>query len=176
MAGRRIKKTVDYDGSTMLEDVRQELFCKIYSTNTLPKYWGNGQNSYEFAYGHTKRIEVLENLATLPPQKRKRKTLASIATEIRNIRFMCAAAAARLLVADSIKARCGWLLDQLGAYNIVDRELLYTIQQRRNLEAKVSAITHHDKREQRIREKVDIQHEFVPIKGFDYVKPDSKTN
>lgn len=171
---RRKKGEADYDGSTMLEDVKHELFCKIYSTNSLPRFWGNGVNSYEYAFGHTKRIEDLQHLATLPSSKRKGKTLSSIEKEIRNIRATCASSAARLLVSDNIKARCGWLLDQLGAYNIVDRELLYTIQQRRNLEAKVSAITHHDKREQRIREKVDIQHTFEPIKGFDYVKPETK--
>lgn len=172
--GKRLNKSKDYDGSTMLENTKHELFCKIYSTNTLPKFWGNGQNSYEFAFGHTKRIETLEHLATLPPQKRKRKTLASIATEIRNIRAVCAASAARLLISENIKARCNWLLDQLGAYNIVDRELLYTIQQRKNLEAKVSAITHHDKREQRIRDKVDIQHTFEPIKVINITAPSQK--
>lgn len=173
---KRKKLPPDYDGSTPLEDVKHELFCKIYSTNSLPRFWGNGQNSYEFAFGHTKRIEALEHLETLPPAKRKRRSLQSIATNIRNIRKMCATGATRLLIKEDIRARCGWLLDQLGAYNIVDRELLYTIQQRRNLEAKVSAITHHDKREQRVREKVDVQHIFEPIKGFDYVKPTTKTN
>ena len=69
------------------------------------------------------------------------------------------------------------MLDQLAAHHIVDRELLYVIHQRRDLQSKVQAIRHHDQREARIREKLDLTHTFEPILGIDFVgmvKPKTK--
>ena len=150
------------------------MFCTIYSTNTLPNFWSNGQNSYEFAYGHTDRIHKIDELIAGPAKNRNGKSLAKLAQEIKNIKHMCSAAAARLLVRDDIKKRCGYLLDQLAAHTIVDRELLWVIQQRKNVDAKVAAITHHDKREARIREKIDLKHEFEPVKVVKVMAPAKK--
>lgn len=62
-------------------------------------------------------------------------------------------------------------MDQLASHTIVDRELLYTIQQRDDLDVKMRAIEHHDKRVGRIREKIDIKHNFEPIDTIQYVDP-----
>ncbi len=170
---RRRKQPADYDGKIPLEDPKQDLFCSIYTTNTLPNFWGNGQNSYEFAYGHSERIRALDELIA-DPKKRKKQTLKSLEKQIKNIKHVCAVSAAQLLIRPDIKKRCDFLLDSLAAHNIVDRELLYVIQQRKNLEAKVSAIQHHDKREARIREKIDMDVHFDPIKAIRILSPAKK--
>lgn len=186
MATKPPKVKPEYDGKTPLMDAQQELFCILFTTNTLPNFWGNGQNSYAFAYGHDKRIEDIDEeilsikeLMTGKKSKRKGKSLASLAREIeekglqkRRILKVCRSAAPRLLSSVSVKVRCGYLLDQLTSFSIVDRELVYVIQQRDNLDVKMRGIEHHDKRQQRIREKVDIKHEFEPISGFTYVTPE----
>jgi hypothetical protein len=178
----------DYDGSTPLRDPQQELFCIIFSSNTLPKYWGNGQNSYAFAYGHSEKIDkieeevdALQELIGLPKKQRKGKSIAELERAINSKRFKiqsiyraCAASAARLLVRGNIKIRCGALLDKLATHVIVDRELTWLIQQRDNVDIKLGAIAHHDKREQRIREKIDMSHDFAPIDGINYVRPVKK--
>lgn len=176
----------NYDGKTPMPDPRQELFCVLFTTNTLPNFWAHGQNSYSFAYGHDTRIEAIQieidglvRLSTVSKSKRKGKSIAQIGREIQekesnieSIRRGCRASAPRLLADASIKIRCGHLLDQLAVHMIVDRELVYLIQQRQDLTVKVRAIEHHDKREQRVRDKVDLKHEFTPIEGFNYVVPE----
>ena len=167
----------DYDGKTPLEDPRQELFCELFTTNTLPFYWGNGQNCYLSAYGHNKRLEKIEDLLTAPKKERGRKTIHELERAKFNILNICRSSASTLLTKPNIKARCGALLDQLAAHHIVDRELLYVIHQRRDLQSKVQAIRHHDQREARIREKLDLTHTFEPILGIDFVgmvKPKTK--
>lgn len=169
-----------YDGSSCLEDSKQELFCTIFTTNTLPHYWGNAQNSYEFSYGHTDRIEKIEDeiealheLTVAPKKKRKGKSLAGIDREIKqkhreisNIRRACRASSSRLLTNANIKKRNEWLLNQLSKDVIVDGELSYLIQQRDNFHVKMSAIEHYNKKEMRIRERLDIKHHFDPVKSI----------
>lgn len=175
----------EYNGKTPLPDPKQEFFCVLFTTNTLPGFWGNGQNSYEFAYGHNERIEKIEDeidalmrLIVGPKSKRKGKSMAQLKREIdekklqiAKIHKVCRASAPRLLAQVSIKLRCGHLLDNLATHTIVDRELVYVIQQRENMDVKMRAIEHHDKREQRIRDKVDLVHQFETIESFTYVKP-----
>lgn len=160
---RREKK--EYDGSKPLPDSKQELFCELFTTNTLPAFWSHGQNCYAFAYNHYKRIDQLNEMMIGPAKARtgKFKTAAACLKEVKRIENVCKSSAARLLTRVDIKARCGVLLDNLAAHLIVDRELLWTIQQRRNPEAKVAAIKHHDQRVGRIKERLDIKHEFDPI-------------
>lgn len=167
--GRRVKP--EYKGDSPLPDPKQELFCELFTTNTLPFYWGNGQNSYAFAYGHYKRIDALVALIKGPARARKGKSGAACEAEKEKIQRVCASAAARLLVSVSIKLRCDFLMDKLAEHLIVDRELLYTIQQRRDLASKVQAIRHHDQRTERIREKVDIKHVFEPIEVITIAQP-----
>lgn len=170
---RRLPKK-EYDGKTPLPDVKQELFCELFSTNTLPAFWGNGQNCYSFAYGHYKRIDALVALITGPARTHRGKSKPALEAEKKKIERLCAASAARLLVHASIKLRCDHLLDKLAAHSIVDRELLYVIQQRRDLDSKVAAIKHHDQREARIRERIDIKHDFKPIKTITIIAPVEK--
>lgn len=167
--GRRRNQPADYDGKTMLEDVKHELFCQIYTANTLPNYWGNGQNSYMFAFGHTERIDEINRKINGTSKDRKGESKIALARKIESIKNGCRAAAPKLLLMNSIKLRCNYLLDQLTQNSIVDRELAYVIQQRTDLDVKVRAIEHHDKREQRIREKVDLRHEFEPITIIEFV-------
>lgn len=176
----------DYDGTKPLSDPKHELFSVLFTTNTLPHYWGHGQHCYTFAYGFTQKIEKVEDeideLAkklAVPRSKRKGKeTDADIErkikvkhNEIKKMERTCRSCAPRLLASADIKLRCGFLLDTLAINLIVDRELTYLIQQREDNAAKMDAIQHYDKKMQRIREKVDIKHEFEPITGFDYIKP-----
>lgn len=186
MAGRKFPNK-DYDGTKPLPDPRQEMFCIVYTTNTLPNFWANGQNSYEFAYGFTQKIEdIQKNTAELRElmkldKKKRKKPLAQIDREIsanhkeiERLHNVASASASRSLLSESIKKRCGALLDALALHTIVDRELVYLIQQRNDNHVKIEAIKHHDKREKRILDKVEMQHTFEPISGFDYVKPKAK--
>lgn len=174
-----------YDGTSTLDDPRQEMFCVVYTTNTLSRYWGHGQNSYEFAYGYTQKVEDVNDMISgirrlLGGTKKDRagKSIAELEREIEvhrdtitRMERVCRNSASRLLTRVYIKKRVAHLLDQLAAHVIVDRELLYLIQQRDDNDVKIRAIAHHDRREQRIREKVDVKHEFEPIGSIEYVKP-----
>lgn len=165
------KNKEEYDGKISLENPQQELFCILYTTNTLPVFWGNGQNCYAFSYGYDKKIDDIKTLLDGPAKNRKGKSKASLQDQIKKHQRVCASGATTLLINPDVKLRCGHLLDNLATHSIVDRELLYVIQQRKDLDIKVRAIEHHDKREQRIREKVDIKHAFEPIEGINYVVP-----
>lgn len=164
----------EYDGSTPLAEPKQEFFCELFTTNTLPAFWGNGGYAYEFAYGHTERITKLEAGINGTKKMREGKTKVDCEREITQIHATCRSAASRLLTNYNIKLRVGHLLDSLALHTIVDRELIYLIQQREDNAVKMSAIAHHDKRTQRIRERVDIKHKFEPIEGFTYVMPEKK--
>lgn len=172
--GRAIPKAKDYDGKTPLPDARHELFSVLFTTNTLPFYWGHGLNCYAFAYDHYKRIDELHVLAAGPARARKGKfrSVASCEAEIKRIQHTCSSAAARLLISVGIKKRCDFLLDRLGENIIVDRELLFIIQQRRDLQSKAQAIRHYDQRMQRIKEKVEIKHEFDPVEVITIARPE----
>lgn len=174
-----------YDGTQTLDDPRQEMFCVVYTTNTLARYWGHGQNSYEFAYGYTQKIEDVNDIISgirrmmaAPKKERGGKSIAELEREIEihrdtimKMERVCRVSASRLLTRVYIKKRVAHLLDQLAAHTIVDRELLYLIQQRDDNDVKIRAIAHHDRREKRIRDSVDVKHEFEPINGIEYVKP-----
>ncbi len=167
-----------YDGKTPLPDPKQELFCVLYTSNSTPRYFGNGKWSYAFAYGFQEELNKLqENLpvtSMLKGRGKKKKSFSAYSraeAEIKRIENVCASSATRLLINVNVKLRCNYLMDQLAAHTIVDRELLYVIEQRHDLNSKVQAIKHHDQRESRIREKVDIKHEFEPITSVDFVRP-----
>lgn len=172
---RRREKS-EYEGKTPLPDSKQELFCELFTTNTLPIFWSHGQNSYSFAYNHYKRIEELQSLEIGPASARKGKfkTVVACRAEIKRIENVCKSCATKLLTRADIKARCGFLLDTLASHIIVDRELLWTIQQRKHPDAKVAAIKHHDQRTQRIRDRIEIKHEFEPIKVITIKEPNRK--
>lgn len=176
-----------FDAKVPLDDPKQELFCVIFTSNTLPKFWGNGQNSYEFAYGYTDKIDAVEdeirelNKILLLPKKKRKKTIAQIVREvedkneqIRKMHQTCRSASSRLLTNVHIKERNGHFLDTLSVNLIVDRELTYLIQQREDNGAKMNAIEHYNKREQRIREKIEIKHDFEPIKTIRMTTPPKK--
>lgn len=170
----------DYDGKIPLENPKWELFCNIFTTNTLPRFWGNGMNSYMFAFGHDVRIQELNQkieAISVDGKKKNAKNLAKINAlrkQIESIQNGCRSSAPPLLLQPSIKRRCAYLMDQLASHLIVDRELLYIIQQRDDLDVKARAIEHHDRRETRIREKVDIKHEFEPIEVINIAAPAKK--
>lgn len=168
-------KNVDYDGSTPLSDPMQEFFCELFTTNTLPHFWGRAGHCYEFAYGHADKIEKLQEGINGTKKMRGGKSKLECQREIVRIQNICRSSASRLITQPKIKARNGYLLDQLATNIIVDRELVYMIQQRENFDVKMSAIQHHDKRMQRIREKVDFKHEFEPIAGFTFVRAGETT-
>lgn len=163
-------KKGDYDGSTPLSDPMQEFFCELFTTNTLPTFWGRGGACYEFAYGHADKIAKLKEGIDGTKKMRGGKSKVECEREIVRISNICRSSASRLLTQPKIKLRNGFLLDQLATNTIVDRELVYLIQQREDSDVKMQAIQHHDKRMQRIREKVDIKHNFEPILGFNFTR------
>lgn len=164
-----------YDGSVPLDDPKQEFFCELFTTNTLPAFWGIGGKCYEFAYGYTDRIVELERQIAGTKKDRKGKSKVDCQREIDKIDATCRACASRLLTNANVKRRNGHLLDTLATNTIVDRELVYLIQQRQDNEMKFAAIQHHDKRTERIREKIDLKHQFEPINGINYTAPAPKT-
>ncbi len=166
------KKEDTYAGSIPLKDPQQEFFCELFTTNTLPNYWGNGGNCYALAYGHTERINDLKAAINGTKKMRKGKSKAECEREIEKINNTVRSAASRLLTNVKVKARNGFLMDQLAIDTIVDRELVYLIQQRKDFAMKKAAIEHYDKRSERIRERIDIKHEFDPVQGFNYVMPE----
>lgn len=168
---KRNKAEQAFDPSKPLTDAKWELFCQVFTTNTLPMYWGNGQNSFAFAFGHYVKIDAMKALLVGPAISRKGKSKPWLEMEIKRIENVCRSSASQGLTRINIKERCDWLLDRLSEHSIVDRELVWTIQQRRDIPSKVQAIRHHDQREQRIRERIDIKHEFEPIKVITITAP-----
>lgn len=175
---KRKPPVIEYDGKTPLPDPKQELFCVLYTSNSTPKFFGNGKWSYAFAYGYQEGLNKLqENLpiaSTLKGKGKSKKKFSDYSkaeAEIKRIENVCAACATRLLINANVKLRCNYLMDQLAAHTIVDRELLFVIEQRHDLQSKVQAIKHHDQREARIRQKVDLTHDFEPIDTIQYMKP-----
>lgn len=167
-------KKAEYDGSTPLSNPQRELFCELFTTNTLPYYWGHGQNCYSFAFGYDDRIQDIRDLIDGPSKNRKGKSKAKLIKEISKLQRTATSCAHRLLIDADIKLRCGHLMDKLAEHKIVDRELLYIIQQRVDLDVKARAIEHHDKRTARIREKIDLKHEFEPVQVITIRKPVKK--
>lgn len=88
---------------------------------------------------------------------------------------MCRASATRLLIRVNIKARCNFLMDSLFTEEIMDRELVYVIQQRHDLQSKVRAWEMAAKLKQRIQDKLLHKVEFDPISGINFVLPEKKT-
>lgn len=160
-----------YDGSIPLPDVKQELFCTIYTCNTTPRFFGHGQFSYAFAYGHQQRIDDIEALIAGPAKDRKKKSILELESEKKKILAMCGAHGSRLLISEKVRLRCNYLMDKMFTDEIMDRELVYVLQQRRDLPSKMVAWNSAAKLRQRIREKVDVAHTFEPISGINYVKP-----
>lgn len=181
---KRVKKKpqlvlsgMEYDGSTALPNVRQELFCKLYASNTTPRFFGNGKQCYIFAYGHQERYDKLKAAAigadtrTGRGQKRHVSAASKISREMESIDGSCRTEAARILTYPDVLARCNFLMDELCADKIVDRELVYVIQQRHELSSKVQAIIHYDKKKGRIIEKQESLIKFDPITSIEFVMP-----
>lgn len=166
------KPKPDYDGKTPLPDPKQELFCVLYTSNTTPRFFGHGQFSYAFAYDYQKKIDEIDALLVGSAKARGKKTKPMLEMEKKKILNVCGSSATRLLINVRISARCNFLMDSLFTDEIMDRELVYVLQQRRDLPSKMVAWTSAAKLKQRIRDKVDIKHEFAPIEGFNYVKPE----
>lgn len=160
-----------YDGSTPLPDVKQELFCILYTSNSTPAFFGHNQNCYAFAYGHKDRIDEIEALIVGPAKDRKKISVKALEAEKKRKLHMCAAAGTRLLIRDDISKRCNFLMDSLFTEEIMDRELVYVLQQRRDLPSKMTAWGHAAKLKQRIKDKLDINHTFEPIDNITYVTP-----
>lgn len=164
----------EYNGSTPLADPKQEFFCELFTTNTLPAFWGNGGQCYAFAYGFNERINELKAGINGTKKMRGGKSKVDCAREIEKIENTVRSAASRLLTNVNVKLRNGYLLDHLASITITDRELVFMIQQRENFEMKMEAIKHHDKRVGRMKEQMDIKHQFEPITGINFLAPAKK--
>lgn len=167
-----------YDGSTPLPNVREELFCELYTSNTTPSFFGHGQNCYIFAYGYQEKLDKLETEVIGADSRRgrgvKRKKLTELDTkerEIKRIKGLCRTQGSFLLTKPHILARTNHLMDQLINDKIVDRELAFVIQQRYDLSSKTSAIQHFDKKRGRLIEKSESLIKFEPVTAIEFVVP-----
>jgi len=113
---------------------KEELFCQYYATGGSGSF-GNGRKSYSLAFG--KKIET---------EKQKK---------------VCDTLSLRLLGKVGILTRINGLLNKLINDEVVDRELAFTMTQRDNLHAKVSAISEYNKVRGRIITK--IKHKFEGV-------------
>lgn len=170
-----------YDGSTSLPNVRQELFCQLYASNSTPRFFGNGVQCYIFAYAYEEKLGQLKIDLIGAPNTTLKKLKNSIPTKyeaikkkILSIQNTCRAEASRLLTEPNILARCNFLMDQLISDKVVDRELAYVIQQRDDLSSKTSAITHYDKKRGRLIERREDTVKFEPITGVEFIMPTKK--
>lgn len=180
VAPRRVgRKPSDenYDGKTPLPDVKQELFCELY-TASFTTFYGHGQNSYAFAYGFQNRIDDLSikkiGASSNLGRGKNKKAISEHDAILRNIKGMemtCRCNATRLLTKAHILARINFRLDDAAEDKIMDREAMRVVQQMFNLDAKMRAIERFDKIRGRIKDKIEIKHNFEPIEGFNYVKP-----
>lgn len=182
----RVKKStqktlpgLEYDGSTRLPDLKQELFCELYTSNTTPRFFGHGQNCYTFAYGFQDKLDELKvkiiGADTRRGRGKKRKVITAyelVEREIQKIEAVCRSSGARLLTYVNISARCNFLMDKLIDNKIVDRELAFVIQQRNDLSSKTQAIVHYDKKKGRFVEQSETTIKFEPITGIEFVLPE----
>lgn len=156
---------MEYNGSTMLPDVKQELFCQLYTSNSTPRFFGHGKNSYAFAYGYIDRLNELERLLI------GADTHHVLQREKIGIEGTCKTNGARLLTNANILARCNHLMDKLIEDRVVDRELAFIIQQRHDLSSKTQAIVHYDKKKGRLVEKQESLIKFDPITAVEFILP-----
>ncbi len=161
-----------YDGKTPLPDPKQELFCVLYTSNTTPRFFGHGQFCYAYAYDYQKKIDEIEALLVGGAKDRKKKSKLDLEAEKKRLLATCASSGARLLISDKIKLRCNYLMDSLFTEEIMDRELVYVLQQRRDLQSKVRAWELGAKLKQRIKDKVDHTIAFEPIGKIEFVRPE----
>lgn len=164
----------DYDGSTRLDNERHELFTELYCANTLPRYWADASTCYEYAYGYTARIAEIQEQLEGTKKDRGKKSKAQLIREIKKMQHSCNVNGTKIMVYTSLKKRIAWRMDQTSEHLVVDRELLWNIQQRGDLGIKQRAIEHHDRRTNRIVEKVQMEHKFEAIDTIQVVKPGKK--
>ena len=115
---------------------KEELFCRLYGTPG--DLFGVGYKCYAQAYG----IDLLSG-----NEKVRKKRNA-----------VCRNCASVLLTKPNIKAYLNKLLDDLWNEQDVDRETSWTIQQRKDLGAKMRAVSEFNKVKARIVEKKEVLH------------------
>lgn len=171
---------MEYDGSTPLPDVKHELFCALYTSNSTPRFFGHGQNCYAFAFGYMQRLDELEikligaDTRTGRGKKRHLSVSSTLYREKLKVESTCRTNGARLLTNANILTRCNFLMDKLIDDKIVDRELAFVIQQRYDLSSKTQAITHFDKKRGRLIERQESLIKFEPITSIEFVMPVTK--
>lgn len=157
---------LDYDGSTPISEIRQELFCTLY-TSMRHGCFGNGQESYLRAYGKIQRIYELKEQQTIKPSKKLHK-------EILTIKNAAASCATKLLLTAKILARVNYLIDELGKDEILDRAALEVVAQNKDPHARMRAIERFDKIRGRIIEKSEVKHQFEKIDSFVIIEEPAK--
>ncbi len=172
-----LSEEIVYDGSTPLPDVKQELFCELYTSNSTPKFFGHGQNCYAFAYGYWDKLDKLEadmvtaDTRTGRGKKKKTSEFSKLQKQKIQMEGVCRTNGARLLTKAHIITRSNFLMDVLINDKIVDRELAFVIQQRYDLSSKTSAIQHFDKKRGRLIEKSESLIKFEPVTSIEFVVP-----
>jgi len=115
-----------------------EAFCRFYAGDS--SVFNNATMAYAFAFNK----EIPEKDGTEEKALERKKILA-----------ICATQASMLLRNPNIQRRCQEVLSALCNDHFVDREMTYTIAQRKDLGSKMRAVSEYNKLKKRVSEKVE---------------------
>lgn len=139
-------------GMTKLKDPKLELFCRLYSGYHTQNFFGNGQDSWAFAFNYQPRLDEIEKKLKLEENKRLRKVWTQEKFGIEN---NCRSSASRALTKVNVLDRVNHLMDKFITHDVMDRELAFVSLQRGDLRAKVAAIQEYNKKSGRIASKLE---------------------
>lgn len=141
-------------GEEKLKDPKQEFFCQLYAGMSTRDFFGNGTNSYLYAYKYQDEIDKLEveeiGLVGEGTAKRTRE----IDARIKQLKSSAKTSGNRLLRVVHISRRVNFLLDSILSDEMMDREMAFVIGQRFDLMSKVNAYDKVTKIKNRISDKL----------------------
>lgn len=126
-----------------MQNSKHELFCWLYAGYHNRELFGNGQKSYMQAYGYNDEIIACNNDIEKLRREKPRGYTVRIQMKLDHIKSrqdVARANGSALLATPNVRRRVDWLIDQYINNEYTDRELQYTIMQRWDLNAKVTAI------------------------------------
>lgn len=143
-------------GSKALKEKKAELFCQFYAGSSVYPLFGNATACYLAAYGGAERIsEIEEELEAIPEIVANREEILALKAEKRKIYNRGNNLGPRLVAENkSVQDRINFLMDKWLDDEMMDREIAYTIAQRRDLASKVMAYDRVLKVKNRLSEKL----------------------
>jgi len=126
----------------------EKLFCQLYAGSS--DYFNNATRAYGIAYEKV-----------LPPIGKPKTDWTKTEALVYNL---ASVEGHNLLIKPSIRQECEKVLKSDFKNEMADKELNWTIKQREDLSAKMTAIKEYNKLKQRIIEKTDITSDGEPLK------------